>query len=119
MDNNFENNEVLEENAVSEEQFVAEEEQKESKLGLISMILAIASVVVCCCGVGNLGMAISAIVIAIVEKNRLGKFSKMGKAGLIIAILYFVISLISGVIGGAVGLLSGGLQTILETNYHF
>lgn len=119
MDNNFENNEVLEENAVSEEQFVAEEEQKESKLGLISMILAIASGVVCCCGFVNLGMAISAIVIAIVEKNRLGKFSNMGKAGLIIAILYFVLSLIGGVIGFASGLLSSGLQTLLETNYHF
>lgn len=93
MDNNIGETVVLDENGN-----VVKEEKKEKNLGLISMILGILSIVLCCCGLVNTGLAVAAIVLAVIERGKLGKFSSHGMAGFICGIAYFVLSIIGSIV---------------------
>ena len=65
-------------------------EKKSSAMGIVAMILGILSIPLCCCTYTSFiafVMAVVAIVLAIVDKKKNGKFSGFSLAGLICGIV--------------------------------
>lgn len=65
-----------------------------SSFGLISMILGIIGLVMCCCYGSGFLFSVASLVLAIVEVAREKKFSGFGIAGLILGIVGIVLALI-------------------------
>lgn len=104
---NFEPNFTEETVVLNEEVVEPVAEEKGTAMGLISMILGIASIVVCCSG---FPFAVAAIVLALIERSKLGETSKKGKVGLIlgiigavIGVIVYILAFIGGFAGGMMG----------------
>lgn len=88
---------------------VVEENKPNKVFGIISMILGILSVLMGCCYGSGFLFAVAAVILAIVDKKKNGKFTGMALAGLIcgcvglaialIWVLYFIIVFGAAILG--------------------
>ena len=84
---------------------VVEEKKPFPVLGLISLICSVVGILIgctCCTPVGMV-LGIAAVVLAIIERVKLGKFSGLALAGLIAGAAALVLSIVSAVGGAVIG----------------
>ncbi len=82
---------------VSQEEIINAVQEPTKTFGIISLVCGILSLFTscCCCGIFSLPLSIAAVVLAVVDKSKNGKFSGLAIGGLVLGILGVVFYVLS------------------------
>jgi len=93
--------------SVSKEEVINAVKDPNKTFGIISLVCGIlAQLCCCCCGGASIPFSIAAIVLAIVDKSKNGKFSGLGIAGLVLGIAGILLFVVSFVLNASTSILN-------------